>query len=145
MGKTFVLAVFLVMFALLAFSFFTGERFGCAPPSVSSEDVKNVIEKFKNYRAPAELFEKKPEKRIELYRKRMYTVEEGDTLSSISIKFYGSSGKWEKIIKANRDNMAGPKDLRAGMKIVIPDDPPAEEKDLKKQKNETAGVRNGGN
>jgi nucleoid-associated protein YgaU len=122
-GKTIVLAVFIVMFALLAARFFSGERLSADRAPVDADAVKCVIEKYKNYRAPAELFERKPEKQIVLYRKRMYTVEEGDTLSSISAKFYGTTGRWEKILKANRDNLSGAGMLRAGMKIVVPDDP----------------------
>jgi len=49
----------------------------------------------------------------------VYTVKRGDTLSTISKKFYGTSTKWQKIMKANsiRDEYNVP----AGKKIIIPD------------------------
>jgi tetratricopeptide (TPR) repeat protein len=52
----------------------------------------------------------------------VYTVTEGDTLSAIAKKHYGTSGKWDLIYDANRDRMKGPSDLRIGQTLIIPND-----------------------
>ena len=51
---------------------------------------------------------------------RTYTVQRGDTLASISRKFYHSSAKWQKILQANSETLAKPSDLRPGQKLTIP-------------------------
>ena len=51
---------------------------------------------------------------------RTYVVREGDTLASISRKFYKSSGKWKKIQNANRSVISDPAKLKAGMTLTIP-------------------------
>ena len=51
---------------------------------------------------------------------RTYVVREGDTLASISRKFYKSSGKWKKIQNANRSVINDPAKLKAGMTLTIP-------------------------
>ena len=53
---------------------------------------------------------------------KTYTVQKGDTLSKISLKFYGTSKKWKKILDANREKLGQNQVLRAGMVVVIPDD-----------------------
>jgi len=49
-----------------------------------------------------------------------YTVQKGDTLWSISRKFYGSGKNWRKIFKANQDVMSAPDKVRAGIELKIP-------------------------
>lgn len=49
-----------------------------------------------------------------------YTIEAGDTLSKISTKVYGSSAGWERIFKANNDNLKTPNDLKIGQVLKIP-------------------------
>ncbi|HZZ19577.1 MAG TPA: LysM peptidoglycan-binding domain-containing protein [Opitutaceae bacterium] len=51
---------------------------------------------------------------------KTYVVAEGDTLTKISRKFYGSSSHWEEILKANHDVMKGEKSLVVGSTIKIP-------------------------
>ncbi|MCL5409152.1 MAG: LysM peptidoglycan-binding domain-containing protein [Candidatus Omnitrophica bacterium] len=51
---------------------------------------------------------------------RKYTIKSGDTLSGISLKFYGTANKWRKIYNANRDIIRNPSDLIIGTKIIIP-------------------------
>lgn len=51
---------------------------------------------------------------------RSYTVREGDTLASISRKFYKSSGRWKKIRDANRDAIPDPAKLKPGTTLTIP-------------------------
>jgi LysM repeat protein len=49
-----------------------------------------------------------------------YTVQKGDTLWSISRKFYGTGKNWRKIFKANQDVMSAPDKVRAGIELKIP-------------------------
>ncbi|MEW4527166.1 LysM peptidoglycan-binding domain-containing protein [Maioricimonas sp. JC845] len=49
-----------------------------------------------------------------------YTVQYGDTLSGLSIRFLGTSRRYLEIYEANRDVLASPDDLRVGMKLRIP-------------------------
>ena len=49
-----------------------------------------------------------------------YTVAAGDTLSRISTKVYGSSGRWMDIFQANRDTLSSPNALKVGQELRIP-------------------------
>src|SRR2546423_12468218 len=51
---------------------------------------------------------------------RTYVVREGDTLASISRKFYRSSGRWKKIRDANKSAINDPAKLKPGMTLTIP-------------------------
>lgn len=51
---------------------------------------------------------------------RNYSVQEGDTLSRISQRFYGTNGRWREIFEANRDQLNSPNDLRPGQTLTIP-------------------------
>ena len=51
---------------------------------------------------------------------RTYVVRQGDTLASISRKFYKSSAKWKKIRDANRGIIDDPGKLKAGQTLTIP-------------------------
>jgi LysM repeat protein len=53
-------------------------------------------------------------------KSRTYVVREGDTLASISRKFYKSSGHWKKIRDANRHVIDDPGKLQAGQTLTIP-------------------------
>ncbi len=49
-----------------------------------------------------------------------YTVQPGDTLSSVSRKVYGTPNRWREIFKANRDRLSTPESLRQGQILRIP-------------------------
>ena len=51
---------------------------------------------------------------------RTYVVQSGDTLFSISRKFYKSPTHWKKIRDANEQNIRDPKKLTVGQTLVIP-------------------------
>lgn len=53
-------------------------------------------------------------------KSRTYVVREGDTLASISRKFYKSSGRWKKIRDANRNVLDDPTKLKPGQTLTIP-------------------------
>jgi LysM repeat protein len=51
---------------------------------------------------------------------KTYVVQSGDTLFSISRKFYKSPKRWKAIFDANKKNVRDPKDLTVGQTLVIP-------------------------
>jgi LysM repeat protein len=51
---------------------------------------------------------------------RTYVVQSGDTLASISRKFYHSSARWKEILDANRKSIDDPEKLRVGQSLIIP-------------------------
>jgi len=51
---------------------------------------------------------------------RTYTVQSGDSLISISRRFYGTPSRWIDIYQANRDRLASENALRVGQEIRIP-------------------------
>lgn len=64
----------------------------------------------------------KPKKAIAVTKagNKSYTVSSGDTLASISRKFYKTSGRWKDILKANKDKIDNPEDLKVGQTLTIP-------------------------
>ena len=52
---------------------------------------------------------------------RRYTVRPGDSLSRISLQFYGSASEYMKIFEANRDQISDPNQIRPGQQLVIPE------------------------
>jgi nucleoid-associated protein YgaU len=52
---------------------------------------------------------------------RFHIIREGETLSSISKKHYGTTTSARKIFEANRNVLQDPDHLRAGTKLTIPD------------------------
>jgi tetratricopeptide (TPR) repeat protein len=51
---------------------------------------------------------------------RTYVVKRGDTLASISRKFYKSSAHWKEILDANRKSIDDPDNLKVGQRLTIP-------------------------
>ncbi len=51
---------------------------------------------------------------------RFHTVTEGDSLSRISLRYYGTPNRWQEIFSANRDVLQGSSALRVGMQLRIP-------------------------
>lgn len=51
---------------------------------------------------------------------RFYTVQSGDSLGAISIKFYGVIGQYETIFEANKGLLSSPDRIRVGQRFVIP-------------------------
>jgi LysM repeat protein len=49
-----------------------------------------------------------------------YVVQPGDTLFSISRKFYKSPKRWKEILNANKKGIRDPKKLTVGQTLVIP-------------------------
>ena len=51
---------------------------------------------------------------------RTYLVQSGDTLSSISKKFYQTPARWKDILDANQNQISDPDGLKAGQTIILP-------------------------
>jgi LysM repeat protein len=51
---------------------------------------------------------------------RRYTVQRGDTLSSIAQRFYGSAGDWNRLYAANRSVLHNPDMIFPGQVLAIP-------------------------
>ena len=49
-----------------------------------------------------------------------YTIQRGDTLSRLALKYLGDQQKWDKIYAMNRDTMKNPNFIYVGQKIKIP-------------------------
>ena len=52
---------------------------------------------------------------------KFHIVREGETLSKISSLYYGSAGKWQKILDSNRNTITDANKIKPGMKLIIPD------------------------
>ena len=49
-----------------------------------------------------------------------YTVKSGDTLTRISLQFYGSANEYMRIFYANRDKLSDPDRIQVGQQLIIP-------------------------
>jgi nucleoid-associated protein YgaU len=52
---------------------------------------------------------------------KFHIVRKGETLSKISNLYYGSAGKWQKILDSNRKTITDANKIKPGTKIIIPD------------------------
>jgi nucleoid-associated protein YgaU len=82
--------------------------------------AENKAERAAAKAAPVPRSERPPGKQKIPANARTYTVQRGDTLASISRKFYKSSGRWGRILNANPEILAKPTDLKPGQTLVIP-------------------------
>lgn len=51
---------------------------------------------------------------------RMHVVQRGETLWTISKRYYGNGREWRKIYAANRNRIKNPSDVPVGIKLIIP-------------------------
>ena len=81
---------------------------------------QQVGERWAEQKAASRVKRQPNEKITRTGKERNYTVQPGDTLASISRKFYKSSVSWQRILDANSDLLSKPSDLKPGQKLVIP-------------------------
>lgn len=55
-----------------------------------------------------------------LGKAKSYTVQPGDSLALISLKFYGQAGGFTRIFEANRAILSSPDRIRVGQRLIIP-------------------------
>lgn len=53
---------------------------------------------------------------------RIHVVQKGETLSKISLRYFGTPNRWKAIFEANRDRISNINSLKVGSKIVIPEE-----------------------
>ena len=51
---------------------------------------------------------------------RIHTVVEGDSLTRISLRYYGTPTRWQEIYQANRELLSQANSLRPGQRLRIP-------------------------
>ncbi len=51
---------------------------------------------------------------------RIHVVQRSDSLYSLAERYYGHGKHWHKIHEANRNRVKNPKELRVGMRLIIP-------------------------
>ena len=51
---------------------------------------------------------------------RYHIVVEGDSLSRISLRYYGTANRWQEIYEANRDVLSRENVLRPGQRLQLP-------------------------
>jgi nucleoid-associated protein YgaU len=52
-----------------------------------------------------------------------YTVRAGDTLASISRRYYGKPHHWKRIYMANQNVLSSPDAIRPGQVLAVPAQP----------------------
>jgi LysM repeat protein len=51
---------------------------------------------------------------------KMHIVKQGESLSTISSKYYGTPNQWPRVFEANRITMGSPENLKVGQRLLIP-------------------------
>ncbi len=64
---------------------------------------------------------KKAARIAEPHEGRQHVVQEGDTLFSLAVRYYGTADKFVAIYQANRDVLSSPDHLEPGTVLTIPD------------------------
>lgn len=72
-------------------------------------------------RRPNEPNTAREQRREKITTTRFHIVQRGETLSSISLLYYGSAHRWQKILEANPEAIKDANKISPGTKLVIPD------------------------
>lgn len=83
-------------------------------PSVEHQKETAINEQLKEIKADS------PQGEVLLKADKFHVVRAGETLTDISLKYYGSADKWRRILEANRSRLKDANTLRPGMKLTIP-------------------------
>ncbi|MFC2061148.1 hypothetical protein ACFLUV_01395 [Elusimicrobiota bacterium] len=82
---------------------------------LSRKKTEQMLDELKKKIQETEVAAKKEEE----FRPKVYEVQEGDTLSSISEKVYGDSSRWKEIYQKNLE-LLKKEGLKSGLKLNIP-------------------------
>jgi NitT/TauT family transport system substrate-binding protein len=94
-----------------------------APARVASEERRpaHVLTTVKKpEQAPAAARGMPRREKISEAQEHKHTVQAGDTLSHLALRYYGRAYKWTQIYEANRETMENPHYLYIGQKIIVP-------------------------
>ena len=64
---------------------------------------------------------KKATRTVEAHEGRRHVVEEGDTLFSLAVRYYGTADRFVEIYRVNREALTTPDHLEPGTVLTIPD------------------------
>lgn len=89
-----------------------------------NESLRKIIADLRNPKPPPAARSADPNKPDEMPPgSQMYTVQKGDTLASIAIKFYKNRAYASHIKDANFNQLGGKDTIRLGQKLIIPQAP----------------------
>jgi nucleoid-associated protein YgaU len=91
---------------------------GNLPAETESQEIFKSKKVIFETAKPASIQQEEPDK---TEYERIHTVLEGETLSGISQKYYGTASGWQKIYVANRKLLSSPDRIRPGMRLIIPE------------------------
>jgi nucleoid-associated protein YgaU len=80
------------------------------PPSNRGQDARDTLPDSAQY-----------EQTEKIKTQKFHIVLKDQTLTSISYKYYGSAGNWQKILDYNKNIIKDPNKLIPGTKLIIPD------------------------
>jgi len=90
-----------------------------ATPNDFSTNVLTVQSAENNQSKPQDLT--KYEQTEKIKTQKFHIVREGETLSGISYKYYGSANKWRILLDANRNVIKDANKLRPANKLIVPE------------------------
>jgi nucleoid-associated protein YgaU len=88
-----------------------------APPVKISNNTTGTSDEIEKNNPPDSTIYEQDEK---IKPQKFHIVREGETLSRISSLYYGSGGKWQRILESNRNTITDANKIKPGMKLIIP-------------------------
>lgn len=96
---------------------------GLTKQAVLTESLQKTDEEKQKLYDQLVLLNDKPEEKKEIITpkpQQKHLVTYGDTLSNISMKYYGTSKRWTDIYQANQSLIPNQNNLRTGIQLIIP-------------------------
>ena len=103
---------------------------GTSLGSLGKLTVQQLKSRLSNYEVPEEQISADPENSstspatdppsVIMPKQKTYVVQAGDSISSISVKMYGSPLYIDAILEANRETMPSKNHLRVGQQLAMP-------------------------
>ncbi len=88
-----------------------------APPVKISSNATGAGDEIEKNNPPDSTIYEQDEK---IKAQKFHIVRKGETLSRISSLYYGSGGKWQRILDSNRKTIKDPNKIKPGTKLIIP-------------------------
>ena len=93
------------------------DNLNASPVKISSNTTEAGHENETNNPPDSTIYEQEEKIKPQKY----HIVREDETLSKIASLYYGSGGKWQKILDSNRNTITDANKIKPGMKLIIPD------------------------